>query len=445
MSWTSRVIWKEGMFLRAQHFQQQDRWMEHALRARVAALGPYWWGFGELDINRDALKIGEFALSAASGVFPDGTPFGFPGGDTDGPSPLPLGHQVRGTTVYLALPSPQPYEPQVREAGAHEERPLAARDFEAIDTHSDSPEPAGLVVGQLRPRLLLGEEEHAGYKRIAVARVVEVSPSGQVALDDQFVPPVLNCQASPRLLGFITELAGMINQRIEELAARLTGAGTHGVAEHADFLLLQACNRWLPALRHWASSGMPHPERFYETLVQMAGEYATFSGSRRAGTYPVYRHDDLAPCFAPVMADLRRSLSLVIGAGVTEIRLESLNYGAYRGPLNDRTVLRNSAFYLVVRASVAGEALRRLFPAQVKIGPIEQLRELVNSAVSGIAVRPLPVVPRQLPFLADANYFQLEPNSPYWPLMQNTAAFGIHVSSEFPNLQMQLWAVRAHE
>jgi len=27
--------------------------------------------------------------------------------------------------------------------------------------------------------------------------------------------------------------------------------------------------------------------------------------------------------------------------------------------------------------------------------------------------------------------------------MQASAAFGIHVSSEFPNLQMQLWAVRA--
>ena len=126
MSWTSRVIWKEGMFLRAQHFQQQDRWMEHALRARVAALGPYWWGFGELDINRDALKIGEFALSAASGVFPDGTPFGFPGGDTAGPSPLPLGHQVRGTTVYLALPSPQPFALPYRRKPCNRRKSLRA-------------------------------------------------------------------------------------------------------------------------------------------------------------------------------------------------------------------------------------------------------------------------------------------------------------------------------
>ena len=97
----------------------------------------------------------------------------------------------------------------------------------------------------------------------------------------------------------------------------------------------------------------------------------------------------------------------------------------------------------MVRAAVAGEALRRLFPAQVKIGAIEQIRELVNAAVPGIAVRPLPVAPRQLPFLPDANYFELDRGSPHWAQMQNSAAFGIHVSSEFPNLQMQLWAVRA--
>ena len=27
MTWTNRVVWLEGMFLRAQHFQQQDRWL----------------------------------------------------------------------------------------------------------------------------------------------------------------------------------------------------------------------------------------------------------------------------------------------------------------------------------------------------------------------------------------------------------------------------------
>ena len=41
MTWTNRVIWQEGMFLRAQHFQQQDRWLEALVRGRTAALRPH--------------------------------------------------------------------------------------------------------------------------------------------------------------------------------------------------------------------------------------------------------------------------------------------------------------------------------------------------------------------------------------------------------------------
>jgi len=444
MSWTSRVIWHEGMFLRAQHFQQQDRWAEHALKARVAALGPYWWGLSELEIDRDSLSIGRFALHAAAGAYQDGTPFSFPGGESDEPAPLELGDTVRDTIIYLALPAPAPYALQIAEPGGAEEKRFAAHDFEATDTHSASPEAAKLVVGRLRARLMLGTEERSGYQCIGVARVRDVSPDRRITLDERFIPPVVCCRTAQPLSGFITELVGMINQRSEELAARLTGGGTRGVAEQADFLLLQASNRWLPALRHWAGAAVLHPERLFETLVQMAGEFATFAdSSRRPAIFPAYRHDDLQASFAPVINDLRRLLSIVVGPGVVEIPLQEMRYGVRRGTLTDRTVLQSAAFYLVVRAAVPGEALRRLFPAQVKIGAIEQIRELVNAAVSGIAVRPLPVAPRQLPFMPDANYFELDRGSPHWAQLQNSAAFGIHVSSEFPNLRIELWAVRS--
>ena len=40
MTWSNRVVWLEGMFLRAQHFQQQDRWVRgfslHMQRVRNA-------------------------------------------------------------------------------------------------------------------------------------------------------------------------------------------------------------------------------------------------------------------------------------------------------------------------------------------------------------------------------------------------------------------------
>jgi type VI secretion system protein ImpJ len=108
MSWNSRVIWQEGMFLRAQHFQQQDRWIEHALKSRVGALGPYWWGFSDLELDRTDLKNGRFRVHRAAGAFHDGTPFSFPGGEADPPPPLDLSDKVRDSIIYLAVPTPWP-------------------------------------------------------------------------------------------------------------------------------------------------------------------------------------------------------------------------------------------------------------------------------------------------------------------------------------------------
>ena len=78
----------------------------------------------------------------------------------------------------------------------------------------------------------------------------------------------------------------------------------------------------------------------------------------------------------------------------------------------------------------------------VKIGAVEHIRDLVNVAIPGIAVRPLPVAPRQIPFYAGASYFELDRNSPHWQQMQSSGGFAIHVSGEFPNLRLELWAIR---
>ena len=78
MSENNRIVWSEGLFLRPQHFQQQERHLESWIEGRAGALRPYAWGFTELEIERDLLAIGKLGLRRARGVFPDGTPFAMP-------------------------------------------------------------------------------------------------------------------------------------------------------------------------------------------------------------------------------------------------------------------------------------------------------------------------------------------------------------------------------
>ncbi len=439
MSWTNRVVWQEGMFLRTQHFQQQDRWTEQLVRGRVQALRPHPWGLIEYSLDRDLLATGRFALASCAGVFEDGTPFMLPG-EADHPAPLDVPDNARNVLVYLALPIRQAGAVEVADAAT--EGRYAAKPFEAYDTHSASPTPAELQIGRLRMRYLLETEERAGYLCIGLARVTEVTADRRVVLDERWVPPALVCSAVSPLSGLITELAGMLNQRGEALAARMNAPGQAGVAQVADFLLLQAVNGYQTLLSHWADAANVHPESLYATLVQMAGEFSTFLETRRPTAYPAYRHDDLQRSFAPVVADLRRALSTVLEQTAIPIPLREARHGVRVGPITDRSILRASNFVLTVQCDMPAETLRRGFPAQVKIGAVEQIRELVNAALPGIAVRPLPVAPRQLPFYAGATYFELDRASPHWAHMQNSGGFAIHVAGDIPNLQLELWAIR---
>jgi len=445
MAWNDKVVWQEGMFLRAQHYQQQDRYFEHLLQARAAPLVAHPWGVTELALDRDLLAAGKFALSNIAGVLEDGTPFAIPG-TADHPRPLDLIEGTRNQIVYLALPVRQPGSPEVSASDGPEGAAAryALRAFEAYDTHSDATLPAELAVGRPRLRYMLESEERAGFTCLGLARIVEVQADRRVVVDDRFIAPCLRVSAVPVLANILAELVGMLGQRAEALGARLGQPGARGVAEVADFLLLQAVNRNLPLLGHYADAGNVHPETLYSILIQLAGELATFTApDKKATVYPAYRHDDLQRSFGPVVADLRRSLSAVLETNAVEIPLQDRSHGVRVGPILDRNLLRAGQFVLTVMADMPGETIRRQFPNQVKIGAVEHIRELVNVALPGIIIRPLPVAPRQIPFHAGATYFELDRGSPHWQQMQTSGGFAIHVSGDFPNLRLSLWAIRA--
>jgi type VI secretion system protein ImpJ len=449
MSWSNRVIWQEGMFLRAQHFQQQDRWTQALVQARAGMLRPYPWGLTACTIDRNLLATGRFALAAAAGVFEDGTPFVLPA-ETEHPAPLEPAATARNVLVYLATPIAMQGAPEVALADEETEGRYTVKGFDAYDTqprsHAEAPQPAELQVGRLRLRYMLETQDRAGYHGIAVARITEVAADRRITLDDRWIPPALVCAAAPPLTGLLAELTGMLNQRGEALASRLSAPTARGVAEVTDFLLLQMVNRWQMLLSHWSAAGNIHPEDFYAALVQMAGEFATYTEvTRRANSYPGYRHEDLQRSFMPVVSDLRRSLSAVLETTAVAVPLQERRHGVRVGPLDDRSLLRNANFVLSIRADVPAETLRRQFPSQVKIGAVEHITNLVNVALPGIAVRPLNVAPRQIPFYAGASYFELDRNSPHWQQMQSSGGFAIFVSGEFPNLQMELWAIRGND
>jgi type VI secretion system protein ImpJ len=443
MSWNNKVIWSEGLFLRPQHFQQADRYYEKLIRSRVAALRPYSWGITELKLNIDMLGLGKFAVDEARGVLEDGTPFSIPD-DADHPAPLDIPENTRNSTVYLALPGYQPGALEAAPAGASESvARLAIQEQEISDAIALGRANVGIEVGKLRLRLVLEGGDRAGLVCLGLARIAEVRADKKIVLDESFIPPTLDCAAAKNLAGFIAEVQGLLHHRGEALGGRVADSGTRGVAEIADFMLLQVVNRYEPLFSHLIAARHIHPETFYAVAIQLAGELATFTApNKRPAVFPHYRHDDLAATFAPVMRSIRQSLSAVLEQTAVPIPLQERRYGVHVAPIVDKTLLTTAAFVLSIKANVDAERLRRYFPAQVKLGPVESIRELVNSALPGITLRSLPVAPRQIPYHVGRSYFELDRTSPHWKAMQTSGGLALHVAGDFPELEMELWAIR---
>lgn len=438
----NRVAWSEGMFLRPQHFQAQDRHAEAQLNARIASIRPWPWGLTELVIDEDVATLGKFAVTRATGILPDGTPFSIPD-DIPPPPPLDIPADARDALISLTLPAAQPGAVQFREADSDS---LDARflvdDAEVADSFSSdrTSEPVGLA----RPNLRFGVTRDQTYGRVTLglAKVREVQ-NKRVMLDDRYIPATLDIAAAARLRGGLSDIAGRAGQRAGELALRAVEATDGGSDTFAGFLLLQALNRWLPVLDHLQHLPMVHPERLFEALVSMAGELATLiRPERRAPPLPRYDHVDPQQCFDPVFDLLQSMLSAVFERSAVQLPLDQAGPGAYVSRITDHALYQTGYFYLAVSAASPVEEIRGLFPSVAKIGAVQRMRQIVDSALPGVPLRHTPTPPPQLRVLPGFVYFELDRGVPDWAEFQQATALGLHVAGDWPGLKLELWCVK---
>lgn len=444
MSEKNRIVWSEGLFLRPQHFQQQERYLEGFVQGRVGALRADTWGVLELEIERDLLSTGKLALRRARGVFPDGTPFAMPDSDPL-PPPLEVGTQLRDQVVHLAIPLHRAGATLAsRPNGSADVTRYRSLDHQVRDVMSDVASVVDLEVAALNARLMPQSEPAEDFARIPVAHVVECRADKQVVLDDRFIPTVLSCSAAPRLATFLSELQGLLHQRGEALAARAVASGRGGAAEIADFLMLQTINRYEPVVAHLAATSRCHPEDLYRLGLEIAGDLATLTASaRRPAQFPGYRHEALRASFEPLMQALRGALSVVLEQNAIPIPLAQKKFGISVGTVPDRTLFESAVFVLAARADMPTEEFRRRFPQQLKIGPVEKIRDLVNLQLPGIAIQAMPVAPRQIPYHAGFAYFELDRQGELWRALKASGGIAIHQSGEFPGLALEFWAIRS--
>ena len=417
--------------------------MESYVAARHDWALPYSWGFSEVDIDPGLAELGQFAIRSAKGVMPDGTPFSIPG-DMAPPEPMTVSAQVRDTTVYLTLPPRQPGAVEFVESdsGSLDAR-FKVDETQISDNFSDDRAIEGIETGTPNLRFGMTPDQIDGRLLLGVAQIREVSGK-KLIFDDRYIVPSLDIRAS-RLKSNLSDLIGRADQMVGELALRAAETTEGGQDTYRAFLLLQSLNRWCAILRHLGAMPAVHPERLFENLVGMAGEISTLTRKeRRPPTLPDYDHTDLAGCFDPVIDLLQTLLSGEFDRSVEPLDLEPRGPGSYMHVIKNRTLLKQSYLYLAVADKTKSmEDIRKRFPAVCKIGPNTKMQELVaNQLQPGIALRHTTTPPTQLHVLPGYVYFELDRGSPDWAEVHQAPALGLFVADDWPELKLELWAVK---
>src|SRR5256885_13275439 len=248
------VLWTKGVLLSPQHFQTQDRFLEDLLEFQLSSLVFSPWGFRRLEIDREALASGSFAIAGAAGIFPDGLLFDMPLSD-----PTPPPKQLEGAfspdqetlDVYLAIPEYRYGGHNV--SAAQRDRDTRYRAEELLrrdETTGRSERP--IQVARKNVRILFEGESTEGSTVLRAARLTR-TVTGDFQLDAQFVPPLIDIEASEyvmavarRLVEILstksTEVAGMRRQKNQSLAH-------FRIADVPSFWLLFTIHSYLPRLR----------------------------------------------------------------------------------------------------------------------------------------------------------------------------------------------------
>ncbi len=427
MSDKNKVVWSEGLFLRTQHLQQQDRYTEGLVRGALQAAPLQSFGFRSLQLDKAGLDAGRLAVAAASGIFADGTPFAIPDG-----MPVPAAVAIRGDQsglVSLAIPMDRPGAATMDPAHAEASGARYRGSIVTVrDTVRGGADPEEVEVARLAARLMLPGEDTAGYVTLPVARVEGLRADGSVALTEGYLPPGLGMQASPWYAGLASEVVTGLD-RIAEAHGRIAMGGAGRSIE--NLLILELANTARPRIAHMLAQNLHHPGEFFMELAGLAGRMATYgSSSRRLSELPVYDHLDPQPAFS-ALADTLRSLMLSLRhvepkSRALQVARHAQNVWKVR--IDNPEILKSSRIVLRVGSDMSDEALRRIFVDQATVGAADVFEKLWKSRLPGIPLKPLHSQPREIPYDGDRLCLELDQKSEHWAQLADAPGFVIGVS-----------------
>lgn len=438
----NRIVWKEGLFIRPQHFQQNDRYYAYELMTRTSELGSNKWGFFNLELDKHLLGTGKIVIKSAKGILPDGTLFDIQAKDNT--LALDIKSDDFGKNVYLALPVLIQNSDDVHFEDQENilTRFSSSNVSDLPNTNAGENSVADILTAQHNFKLLLEDEVNDGYIKIKIANIVSLSASGIVSLDETYIPTYIHLNKSDDLVSKLNELMSMLTYRAEKLAEKIS----HSVlqtSELGNYLMLQLLNKTQSRFHFFLTQDRIHPQDVFLELTTLAGELAVFMKKEKKITEQfIYAHENIGLSFKIIIDELKEMLSMVLEQNSISLPIDQRKYGINVAQIKDKKLIQNSNFIFSVTADASSEKIKEVLMSNLKMGSIETIRNLVNYHLIGFKIKPLSSPPREIPYRVNHLYFKVELSSTDKDELERSGGFAFHLSAELPNLVYALWAIR---
>lgn len=442
----NRILWGEGMFLRPQHFQQQELFFEQGLAQALREIHANPWGVRTVAIDSDALRSGLLRVDVLEVRYKDGAYVRGPGNE-----PLPQARNLAdipqlGTEalVFACLPVLNAFGGNTAENDASVPRParFSSRRVAVPDLYTNALE-TEVTALHANVRILLEAENRDGYQCVPIARIGK-NATGTWALDESYVPPLLTLEASPSLGVMIRRLLDILLVKSQALAGthreRVKSIVEYGTSDISSFWLLHTVNRAFPILKHLSQSGA-HPEALYASLAQLSGELMTFSSTLSLNDIPAYDHQDLTQVFGRIDTILRELLETVVSDRYAVIPLVNTKPSFFVGRLDSERLVANVDFYLSVSSEMPVAQVLDVVPMKLKMGSPDDVEKILNSALPGVRLVHAPQTPASLPVRVGNHYFAVEPQGQIFDRMLKARSICIYVPQTLLELKLELIAV----
>jgi type VI secretion system protein ImpJ len=413
------VHWHEGLFLRPQHLQAMQRYIQDSVIAERRRGCSYSYGVISAHLDEASLENQIVRFERLSAVTPAGIFVSFPE-NCELPSlniEEAFSTATEPLTICLAVPLWQSARANAIDFGGREDyrtaRIFRVAEINCLDENNGKNEQP-IHVRKINARLQFNTDEMTDLDVLPLLKV-SPNPTNEGGLsprrDSDYIPPCLLSSGHPALQESLRDIINLMEVSRRQLYAqlRVLGANISNLTLGIQFERwerLKVLNSYSTKLACLARAPAATPFDYYLELSSLQGELAAFyPGRPEYADCAGYNHDNLGLSFQGLFKQLRNTVAM---SGDREPLVAKFIPDGNRlriAELSQDHLTKPNEYYLVIDTKVEPALLERLVTDRSRFKLMS--REESNSTSWGLKLQYEKFLPPELSYKPNRHFFRI--------------------------------------